>query len=196
MDSVLARHSNVFSFHILNPRPFIKCCGRRRWFSLPSKHRLCFTWQVRKRIFQLMGRFPGPHLSIKTLRFGANSLGRETQTTSKPKILILTIKPSCSVWLSGSVPSPPAWHKTTLIKTPKQTFVSEHILLSLSRPDPWFPVPVSMPPPSPRLSLPHQRSLRHGPGRISRQSRAVQTQLYDRKSPQPWERNFPSELTH
>lgn len=69
----------------------------------------------------------------------------------------------------------------------------------LSQPDPSLSIPlsplISAPlclPPSIYLPL----SLRHGQGRISRQSQAVQTQLYDRKNSQPWERNFPSELTH
>ena len=50
--------------------------------------------------------------------------------------------------------------------------------------------------PSLPLYLSLSLSLRHGQGRISRQSLAVQTQLYDRKDSQPWERNFPSEHTH
>lgn len=58
------------------------------------------------------------------------------------------------------------------------------------------PSPLSVPPSSLPPSLPPSLSLRHGQDRISRQSQAVQTQLYDRKNSQPWERNFPSELTH
>lgn len=62
-------------------------------------------------------------------------------------------------------------------------------------PSPPIGAPLS-PLPSLHLSLALYLSLRHGQGRISRQSQAVQTQLYDRKNSQPWERNFPSELTH
>lgn len=52
----------------------------------------------------------------------------------------------------------------------------------------WSRVPsshIDAPTITPTVSLSSAPSRRHGKGRISRQSRAVQTQLYDRKSPQP-----------
>lgn len=52
-----------------------------------------------------------------------------------------------------------------------------------ARPPPWVNGNPPCPPPSP--PPPPPPPLRHGQGRISRQSLAVQTQLYDRKNPQP-----------
>lgn len=63
----------------------------------------------------------------------------------------------------------------------------------------WLSTPLILPRPYQcplHPSLHPSLPLRHGQDRISRQSQAVQTQLYDRKNSQPWERNFPSELTH
>lgn len=63
----------------------------------------------------------------------------------------------------------------------------------------WLSTPLILPRPYQcplHPSLHPSLPLRHGQDRISRQSQAVQTQLYNRKNSQPWERNFPSELTH
>lgn len=61
-------------------------------------------------------------------------------------------------------------------------------------PSPHESVPLFLPPPPavpPSHDLSLFLSLRHGQGRISRQSQAVQTQLYDRKNPPALREEFP-----
>lgn len=62
-------------------------------------------------------------------------------------------------------------------------------------PSPHESVPLFLPSPPPAVPPSHDLSLflslRHGQGRISRQSQAVQTQLYDRKNPPALREEFP-----